>query len=435
MDLPHDLRLSLERELRSYDPRSLARVTAEAAARYRDPTAGPPPRGPLAAAAYAATRMPATYAACTAALRELAARLPAFAPRSLLDAGAGSGATLWAAALIWPALERATLIETDRDIAALGQRLAATATAPVVRGAVWVRADLTAAWDAPTHDLVTAAYVLGELPENARASLVTRLWERAHGALVLIEPGTPRGWATIRAAREQLRATGAALIAPCPHQDACPLPADDWCHFSQRLARGRLHRTLKGAELGYEDEKYAYIAVARQAGEAIGARVLRHPLIRSGYIELTLCTPDGIRRLSVTRSAGATWRMARDLRWGDTLPPEVLNDPQPPARDQGVARPEQQVKQPMAHWTFLTNHAQVLLCIARNRSATAREIATQVGITERAVQRILRDLHDAGYISHTRDGRQNRYEIHEEAPMRHPAQQGHAVRELLELLD
>ncbi|MFV9504405.1 MAG: helix-turn-helix transcriptional regulator [Oscillochloridaceae bacterium umkhey_bin13] len=88
----------------------------------------------------------------------------------------------------------------------------------------------------------------------------------------------------------------------------------------------------------------------------------------------------------------------------------------------------------MSQWTFLTNHAQVLLCIAKNRNMTAREIATHVGITERAVQRILRDLHKAGYVSHTRDGRVNRYEIHADVPMRHPAQQGHAVRELLELL-
>lgn len=87
----------------------------------------------------------------------------------------------------------------------------------------------------------------------------------------------------------------------------------------------------------------------------------------------------------------------------------------------------------MSRWTFLTNHAQVLICIARNHNATAREIAAQVGITERAVQRILRDLHDAGYISHTRDGRTNRYEIHADIPMRHPAQQSHAVRELIEL--
>jgi predicted transcriptional regulator len=88
----------------------------------------------------------------------------------------------------------------------------------------------------------------------------------------------------------------------------------------------------------------------------------------------------------------------------------------------------------MSQWTFLTNHAQVLLCIARNQSVTAREIAAQVGITERAVQRILRDLHEGGYVSHTREGRSNHYAIHAEEPMRHPAQHGLAVRELLDLL-
>ncbi len=90
----------------------------------------------------------------------------------------------------------------------------------------------------------------------------------------------------------------------------------------------------------------------------------------------------------------------------------------------------------MSEWTFLTNHAQVLLCIVRNGNdrLTAREIAAIVGITERAVQRILDDLEDTGYISRFRDGRKNRYETHPELPMRHPAQRGHAIKDLLELL-
>lgn len=88
----------------------------------------------------------------------------------------------------------------------------------------------------------------------------------------------------------------------------------------------------------------------------------------------------------------------------------------------------------MANWTFLTNHAQVLLAIADNSRLTAREIAAAVGITERAVQRILADLEEAGYISRSRDGRNNRYAIHPERPMRHPAQQGHAISDLLDLL-
>lgn len=87
-------------------------------------------------------------------------------------------------------------------------------------------------------------------------------------------------------------------------------------------------------------------------------------------------------------------------------------------------------------WTFLTNHSQVLLCVARSRGEhlTAREIAEIVQITERAVQRILDDLEEEGYITRFREGRTNRYEIHPERPMRHPAQRGVAIRDLIELL-
>jgi DNA-binding transcriptional ArsR family regulator len=85
-------------------------------------------------------------------------------------------------------------------------------------------------------------------------------------------------------------------------------------------------------------------------------------------------------------------------------------------------------------WTFLTNHAQVMLCIARNSRIAAREIAAEIGITERAVQRILNDLEQGGYLSRARDGRKNVYEIHAERPMRHPAQDGRTVRDLLELV-
>ncbi|WP_298815553.1 helix-turn-helix transcriptional regulator [Chloroflexus sp.] len=85
-------------------------------------------------------------------------------------------------------------------------------------------------------------------------------------------------------------------------------------------------------------------------------------------------------------------------------------------------------------WTFLTNHAQVLLCIARNPRATAHEIAQTVGITERAVQRILHDLHEAGYVSHVRESRHNLYTIYPDRPLRHSAQQGLTVGDLLAAL-
>ncbi|HEY8601075.1 MAG TPA: winged helix-turn-helix domain-containing protein [Thermomicrobiales bacterium] len=85
----------------------------------------------------------------------------------------------------------------------------------------------------------------------------------------------------------------------------------------------------------------------------------------------------------------------------------------------------------MSSWTFLTNHAQVLLAIAADDRATAKEIAAVVGVTERAVQRIIDDLVTEGYISRFREGRKNRYEIQVAQGLRHPAQRGCTIREFL----
>lgn len=86
------------------------------------------------------------------------------------------------------------------------------------------------------------------------------------------------------------------------------------------------------------------------------------------------------------------------------------------------------------HWTFLTNHAQVLLCIANDPDIRLRDVAETVGITERAAQRIVADLVESGFLERERRGRRNRYLIHEKTEMRHPAQEGYEIGELLDLL-
>ena len=88
----------------------------------------------------------------------------------------------------------------------------------------------------------------------------------------------------------------------------------------------------------------------------------------------------------------------------------------------------------MADWTFLTNHARVLLCIARDPGIRMRDVSERVGITERAAQRIVGELADAGYIERHRDGRRNFYEVHDSLPLRHPMEQNHQIRELLTTL-
>ena len=85
-------------------------------------------------------------------------------------------------------------------------------------------------------------------------------------------------------------------------------------------------------------------------------------------------------------------------------------------------------------WRFLSNHTQVLLCIRRDPNVRFRDIAQMVGITERAAQRIVADLIESGYVERERVGRRNRYSVNPEIAMRHPAQDGHDIGELLQLL-
>lgn len=90
--------------------------------------------------------------------------------------------------------------------------------------------------------------------------------------------------------------------------------------------------------------------------------------------------------------------------------------------------------QPSPAWTFFTNHTHVLLCIAQDPAARVRDLAAAVGITERAVQRIITELEQAGYLSHVRDGRRNRYELHPDLPLRHPIERHRSVAELIALM-
>ena len=85
-------------------------------------------------------------------------------------------------------------------------------------------------------------------------------------------------------------------------------------------------------------------------------------------------------------------------------------------------------------WTFLTNHAHVLLCVSSSEQSTARELALRIGITERSVQAILTDLSDEGYLLKSRVGRRNVYEVNQQGRLRHPLEAGHTVGELIAAL-
>lgn len=322
MQLPDHLRDALAAELASTSPRELGAAAQALSQTYRSQhgrvqTAAL--AGPLDARAYAAYRIPATFAALAAAFREVRDRLPRWEPRSVLDVGSGPGTAAWAAVEIWPELEQFVLLERDPAMVEVGKALAAYSPSPAVREAEWQREDLTGAWEAGSADLTVAGYLLGELAADARAQVVGKLWTHTQGVCVIVEPGTPRGYAHIVAAGEELHAAGARIIAPVPRTWPCLEHERDWLHFSERVSRTRLQRSAKEASLSYEDEKYCYVAASRLEPRPIAARVVRQPQIRSGHVRLTLCTGDGIRHLVVPRSQKEAYRKAKELRWGSAI--------------------------------------------------------------------------------------------------------------------
>lgn len=97
----------------------------------------------------------------------------------------------------------------------------------------------------------------------------------------------------------------------------------------------------------------------------------------------------------------------------------------------GPGLPGAQPAEPGRHWTFLSNHGHVLICLARDPEARLRDVALAVGITERAVQKIVSDLEEAGVVERVRDGRRNRYLLFLDKPLRHPIEAHRSVGALL----
>ena len=323
MELPASLRQAVDRILEKVPLPELKQAAKTLSNRYRAELRD----GRLhmaqdmAVKAYLATRLPATYAAVRASLDALNEARPDFTPKTLLDVGAGPGTVLWATSELWPDLEQALLLEASAAVRKVGETLAAdTITVRTEWRSGDVTTDLAGLQPA---DLVTCAYVLDEIVPASLPKMVDRLWQLTADTLLVVEPGTPAGWQRILAVRAQLIAAGAHVLAPCPHQAPCPLNPPDWCHFARRVARSRLHRLAKDAEVPWEDEKFIFVAVSRQPAASRAARVIAPPKSGSGKVLLKLCGPDGgAGEQLFTKRDGDLFKAARRLDWGDTLDPE-----------------------------------------------------------------------------------------------------------------
>jgi ribosomal protein RSM22 (predicted rRNA methylase) len=317
-DLPAELKAALDGKLRGFSRTDAAGRAASISKTYRDGGGSGAIKSEADALSYALARMPATYAAVTASLNALCEIIPDFAPATLLDVGAGPGTTIWAAAETFPSLRSFALLDTNDALRSLALslfsesfRLSEVSYERGEAGSALAKADAA--------DLVIASYMIGELGAAEQKTLAELMWQKTRDTLLVVEPGTPAGYARIMALRERLIAAGAHVAAPCPHDDKCPLAAPDWCHFTQRLQRSRVHKQLKGAELPYEDEKFAYVTLTRVPVAKRPARVLAQPEVSKVEVSAKLCTADGLVWTRTPRRAKADYARARRWSWGDAV--------------------------------------------------------------------------------------------------------------------
>ena len=333
-----DLEAVLAAEAENFSNQEMAKASREVTESYRMglPEGRLPQFSPLHLAAYAQVRMPATAAVGAAVLRRCLESASPSNFTSHLDLFSGPGTMVWAAANVLPQLpDCTTLLEQDARFIALGKRLLEVGGVAAEQNIAYHQTRLpTFPASLAPHDLVTLSYGLGELPAADLDAVVRNAWQLTQQTLVLIEPGTPRGFAIIAQARNLLIASGAVIVAPCPHQMMCPMLVDQhlaekkWCHFAERVSRSRDHRRIKGGVVGFEDEKYSYLIACRPDPEnqvpppsqPPTARLVGRPRVRNAGVDLPLCMPDGtLADLLAPRRDKLFFRLAKVRKWGDDI--------------------------------------------------------------------------------------------------------------------
>lgn len=318
MDLPNELKMASEKLVVGYKQAQLKKIAQDLSDRYRNESG----MGKvllskdIEAAVYALVRMPATYGAVSDSLK-YALEFFDGEIRTLLDVGAGSGAATWAVNSM-VSLDHVTCIEREGAMRKVGETLMKEGD-NILKNARWIGADITKSKMMSSADLVVSSYVLNEMSNNDRHYVLDNLWNSANEMLLIVEPGTPAGFSVLRDARTYLLEKGAHIVAPCPHENNCRIDEKDWCHFTCRVQRSKLHKMLKDADVPYEDEKYSYMAFVKADSKHANARILRHPYIEKGQIGLEVCTEDENKKVTVKKKDGNLFKVARKAKHGDSI--------------------------------------------------------------------------------------------------------------------
>lgn len=329
INLPDTISDTTTNILSRSDARALGDSAKQLHERYMLQDKGESPsyiRKPNDALAYLSLRFPATYAQISSTLLQIKDRVPDWKPASVLDLGSGPGTGILAATSVWPDIKMAVGLEQEASFLSLAEEIFYDAKLPV--DIKWEHRTIANWIASPSHtnyDLIIIANVLNELPKDIKESFFAELQKRSSGIVLMLEPGTPRGFGIIQSAAKQVMSL-APLIGPYINNTF--VPSDEyWIHFPQRFQRPeyqrRIRQSMRESELmasDWEETKYSYVAWGKVPmthkawGQSIGEVQRYH-----GYLIIPVLTAAGIVKARVMKRHKAAYAAAKNIRWGELI--------------------------------------------------------------------------------------------------------------------
>lgn len=260
---------------------------------------------------YAISRMPATFAVLSTLLDDLVGQGKIENVSSIIDIGSGTGAGYFAIKEVFENAE-ISLFERDKNMINVFDEFEA--------GQVVKQFDLTCDEIDEKADLVMSSYVFSELNEEWRKFALKKMLDCAKNYVLLVDTGTPRTYENFMKLKNLVYDLGYTISAPCESQK-CGL-INDYCQFYARVERSGLMKMAKNAELSYEDEKYFYLLIEKQAKPqeiSVERRVIRRPNIKTNFVELKLCTNAGVVSQNVTKKDKELFKKARKIKINEIL--------------------------------------------------------------------------------------------------------------------
>jgi len=291
---------------------------------YREKSTVAPIDDLATALSYVAVRMNPIYSVLHLIFSELRRDLiDNWQPKSVLDIGSGPGTALFAACSVWEGITRIVAVERQEMLISVARAL----VQQIQRGGDLAFPYDNIGWECSSviswtgrekADLAVASYMLGELSDSDILSCIDAVWARTARVLVVVEPGTMEGFARLGGVRRHLIQQGAHILAPCGGNWECQA---QWCHFSTRVTRTRVHQSIKEATLGYEDEHYSYLVASREIRPFAGARIVGR--IRSNKFQtvVPVCTEGGALcdLTFAKRSQPGKYKEAQRWHWGGRI--------------------------------------------------------------------------------------------------------------------